>query len=130
MQFSRTLCLRKLQEPLGVQMADLLLIRRTDRCTIQEHSTLLIRTIGIIDREYDAIGPHDLQGEQKRWIREEAPGRYRELLEKVLRHCALQMLGHRRDPAIGANKHETKHLPPMPNDDLQRRQAIEHTGQD
>src|SRR5258708_27813008 len=115
MQCSRTLCLRKLQEPLGVQMADLLLIRWTDGCAIQEHSPLLIRTIGIIDREHDAIGPYDLQGEQKRWLSEEAAGRNGEVLQKVLRHCVLQMLCHRREHVIDASEHERNHLSHMTN---------------
>src|SRR5216684_4183126 len=130
MQFSRTLCLRKLQEPLGVQMADLLLIRRTDGCALQEHSPLLIRTIGIIDREYDAIGSHGLQGEQKRGISEEAAGRDIEVLQKVLRYCALQMLCHGREHVIDTSEHERNHLPHVPDDDLQGRQAIEHPGLD
>ena len=69
---TQRLYLRKLQEPLGVQMTDLLLIRRTDGCAIQEHSPLLIRAIGIIDRENYAIGSHGLQGAQKWGISEEA----------------------------------------------------------
>src|SRR2546425_4331948 len=125
-----TLCFRKLQEPLSVQMTDLLLICRTDGCPLQKHSPLLIRTIGIIDREHDAISPYNLQGEQKQWISEEAAGRNREVLQKVLRHWALQMLCHRREHVIDTSKHKRNHLPHMPNDDLQARQAIEHPGQD
>ncbi len=123
------LCLHKLQELLGVQMTDLLLIRRTDGCAIQEHAPLLIRTIGIIDREHDAIGPHDLQGEQKRWLSEKAASGNREVVQKVLRHGALQMLCHRREHVIDASEHKRKYLPHMPNDDLQGRPAIEHPGQ-
>src|SRR5260370_40816441 len=118
MPFARTLCLRKLQEPLGVQMADLLLIRRTDGCALQERSPLLIRTIGIIDRENDALGPYDLQGEQKRWISEEAAGRNEEVLQNVLRHSVLQMLCYWREPGIDASEPDRKHLPPVPDDDL------------
>src|SRR5258708_2511201 len=115
--------LLELQEPLGVQMTDLLLIRRTDGCAIQERSPSLIRTIGIIDRENDAIGPHDLQGKQKRWIGEEAAGRNGEVLQKVLRHCALQMLCHSRDHVINASEHKRKPLSHIPKKDMQRPQA-------
>src|SRR5258708_8415592 len=108
-------------------MTDLLLIRRTDGCAIQERSPSLIRTIGIIDRENDAIGPYDLQGEQKRWISEEAAGRNGEVLQKVLGHRALQMLCHRREHVIDASEHKRNHLSHMPNDELQGRQAIEDT---
>src|SRR5713101_4819690 len=119
----------KLQEPLSVQMTDLLLIRRTQGRAIQECPSLLIRTIGVIDRKNDAIGPHDLQGEQKRWISEEAAGRNIEVLQKVLRHCVLQMLCHRRKHVIDASEHKRNHLPHMTDDDLQGRQAIEHASQ-
>lgn len=72
-------------------MADLLLIRRAEGGVIQKGSPLLIGTEGIIDREQDAVGSHDLQGEQERWIGEEAAGRNMEVVQKVLRHRVLQV---------------------------------------
>src|SRR5437763_16796784 len=111
-------------------MTDFLLIGRTEGCSIQERSPLLIATKGIIDRENDAIGPYDLQGEQEQWIAEEAAGGNKEVLQKVLRDCMLQMLCHRREHVIAPSEHKRDHLPHMPNDDLQGRQAIEHPGQD
>lgn len=56
----QTLCWLELQEALGVQMADLLLIRRADRHSLKKFSSLLIRAIRVIDREEDAIRSHGL----------------------------------------------------------------------
>src|SRR5512135_2253008 len=87
---TRTLGLLKPQESLSVQMTDLLFVRRADGCVIQKGSTLLIRTERVIDREYDAVSPYDLQGKQKRWIGEETAGRNIKVVQKVLRHRLLQ----------------------------------------
>ena len=65
----------KPQESLSVEMTDLLFIRRADGGMIQKGSPLLIRTERVIDREDDAVGPYDLQGEQERGIGEETAGR-------------------------------------------------------
>ena len=56
----RTLCFRKLQESLGVEMADFFFVSRTDGCTVEEYSPLLVGTKGVIDGKDDAISPHDL----------------------------------------------------------------------
>src|SRR5881227_3745043 len=92
-------------------MTDLLLIRRTDGCAIQEHSPLFIRTIGIIDRENYAIGSYGLQGEQKRGIRKEATGRNIEVLQKVLRRCTLQMLCLGREHIIDTSEQKRSSPP-------------------
>ncbi len=120
----------KPQEPFRVEMADLLFIRRADGGVIQEGSPLLIGAEGIIDREENAVGPHHLQGEQQRWIGEEAAGRDREVAQKVVRHRPLQLLHQGREPVIDARQHQRDHLSHMPDDDLQGGQAIEHPGQD
>ena len=71
MPFTSMLCLRKLQELFGVEVADFLLLRWTESSPLQKRAPLVIRTIGVIDREEDAISAHDLQGQQERWIGEE-----------------------------------------------------------
>src|SRR6266571_7739885 len=100
-------------------MTDLLLICWTDGCAIQETLALFNCNIGIIDRENYAIGSYGLQGEQKRGISKEATGRNIEVLQKVLRHCTLQMLCLGREHVIDTSEHKRNHLPHMPNDDLQ-----------
>ena len=65
----------KPQQSLSVQMTNLLFIRWADGCVIQKGSPLLIRTERVIDREYDAVSPYDLQGKQERGIGEETAGR-------------------------------------------------------
>ena len=77
---TRKLGLLKPQESLSVEMTDLLFIRRADGCVIQKGSPLLIGTERVIDREDDAVGPYDLQGEQERWIGEETAGRHMEVV--------------------------------------------------
>src|SRR5581483_1385238 len=111
-------------------MADLLLIGWTDRCVIQERSSLLIGTVGVIDRENDAIRTHNLQGDQQRWISEEATIGNMKVAQKVLRDAPLQMPCLRCEGIINTGKHEREHFPHMPNDDLQGWQAVEHPSQD
>src|SRR5947209_19613988 len=113
----------KPQESVSVQMTDLLFIRRADGGVIQKGSPLLIRTEGIIDREQDTIGPHDLHGEQERWIGEKAAGRDIEVVQKVLGHRVLQLLYQWREHVPDARKHKWNHLSHMPDDDLQSGQA-------
>ena len=55
-------------------MTDLLFIRRADGGVIQKGSPTLIRTERVIDRVHDAVGSHNLHGEQQWWIGEEAAG--------------------------------------------------------
>ncbi len=57
-------------------MTDLLFISLADGCVIQKSLPLLIRTERAIDREDDAVSPHNLHSEQERWIGKEAAGRH------------------------------------------------------
>src|SRR6266487_51358 len=100
-------------------MADLLFVSRTDRCTSQECSSLLVSAKRVIDGEYDAISPYDLQEKQKRGFSEKAAGRNMKVLQKVLGYAALQLLCQRREHIVDTCEHERKHLSHMPDDDLQ-----------
>src|SRR5579884_2581758 len=88
---------RKLQEPLGVEMADLLLVWWTERNAVQERAPLLVRGIRVINRENNALGPYHLQSEQEQRVGEERAGREVEILQKVFGYRALQILYHRRE---------------------------------
>src|SRR5258708_26901383 len=116
---TRTLGLRKPQEPLRVEMTDLLLLRRAEGGRIQEGSSLLIRAEGIIDREHDSVGPHHLPSEQERWIGEETAGRKMEVVQKVVRHRLLQLLFHEHERVIDARQQERNHLSHLPNNPLE-----------
>lgn len=47
-------------------MRNSLFVGRADRGVLKERSRLIPRNEGVINRVHDAIGPHDLQGEQER----------------------------------------------------------------